>query len=585
MSTGETVGAGRLFIVEDERLLRRVLRIQLQQRGHEVGEAARGDEAPEQIRAFRPDVVLLDVNLPGMDGFDVCRALQAHEDTRSIPVIFLTSKAAVEDRVAGLGLGAVDYVPKPFNFEELAARVEASLRTARKLQAAQAEASEARGLLQGVRQALDQTIGQTLLRTRRYRVALLLALAAATALGGLWLSVREALRARDLREQREATEREGRIAAHLEQGRRLAAQQRLSEAALQFDAALAIDPAHPVAIDAAVDLFLAQADTAVRSQDHALAYGYLFLAERLRRLRRQTAVDAAQAEKLRGLWAVVRGDGRLSLGTWPEVQEAALWRLERELSTPVWRGALGADPLALPMGVYELRLRLASGREWVDSFRLGRGEHKRLAYELPAGAGAPEGMVWIPPGVVDLPELGGPRELAGFYVDRQEVSVGQYAQFVKATGQAPPPDWAEHLAADPKLPARQVSLADARAYAAWTSKALPDEAQWLRAALGADARPFPWGWEQPAGRAQVGTEGRLRPVDELADGASIFGVLNLVGNVSEWTADQALPGRQVVRGASARTVPDACHLGYRVAYPQEFRSDDLGFRCVRPAAP
>lgn len=118
----------KVLIVEDSEPQRQALAKALQVRGYEVREAAGGLEALAAIRTEPPDVVILDVVLDGMDGYSVCRWLRLGERTREIVVIMLTVKGEVKERVEGLHVGADDYIPKPFDVDELEARMFAALR-------------------------------------------------------------------------------------------------------------------------------------------------------------------------------------------------------------------------------------------------------------------------------------------------------------------------------------------------------------------------------------------------------------------------------------------------------------------------
>jgi two-component system, OmpR family, response regulator len=118
----------RLLVVEDEPDIRELLSATLRFAGFEVTAAADGLQALAHARRERPDLVLLDVMLPGPDGFDVVRRLRA-EGVR-VPVLFLTARDATEDKVTGLRLGGDDYVTKPFSLQEVVARIEALLRRA-----------------------------------------------------------------------------------------------------------------------------------------------------------------------------------------------------------------------------------------------------------------------------------------------------------------------------------------------------------------------------------------------------------------------------------------------------------------------
>jgi DNA-binding response OmpR family regulator len=118
----------RLLLVEDEPALARGLADNFREEGYDVAVVARGDLVLAAIRDARPDLLVLDVMLPGRSGLDVLRDLRAAGDT--LPVLMLTAKGDVVDRVVGLELGADDYLPKPFAVRELLARVRALLRRA-----------------------------------------------------------------------------------------------------------------------------------------------------------------------------------------------------------------------------------------------------------------------------------------------------------------------------------------------------------------------------------------------------------------------------------------------------------------------
>lgn len=115
-----------ILIVEDDAALAMVLRDNLVYEGFKVDCVADGALAIGQARATRPDLVLLDVAIPGLNGFEVCRTLHSGRDR--MPIIMLTARAQKKDKVLGLELGADDYVTKPFSFDELLARIHAVLR-------------------------------------------------------------------------------------------------------------------------------------------------------------------------------------------------------------------------------------------------------------------------------------------------------------------------------------------------------------------------------------------------------------------------------------------------------------------------
>ncbi|MDQ6892089.1 MAG: response regulator transcription factor [Acidobacteriota bacterium] len=118
----------RILIVEDEAKTAATLRLYLEHGGFEVVAAADGREGLRLARECRPDLLVLDLMLPGLDGLAICRALRAESD---LPILLLTARTTEQDRLAGLGIGADDYVTKPFSPRELVLRVRAVLRRTR----------------------------------------------------------------------------------------------------------------------------------------------------------------------------------------------------------------------------------------------------------------------------------------------------------------------------------------------------------------------------------------------------------------------------------------------------------------------
>jgi two-component system response regulator MprA len=123
----EGIMPARILVVEDEDRIRSFLQRGLTYEGYRVDAAADGQTGLDLARENPPDLVLLDIMLPGMDGIEVCKRLRAASD---VPILMLTAKETIEDRVAGLDAGADDYLVKPFAFDELMARVRALLRRA-----------------------------------------------------------------------------------------------------------------------------------------------------------------------------------------------------------------------------------------------------------------------------------------------------------------------------------------------------------------------------------------------------------------------------------------------------------------------
>jgi two-component system KDP operon response regulator KdpE len=119
------LSAANILVVDDEPQIRRVMRSTLSAQGYVITEAKTGEEALELMRKERPDLILLDVNMPGMGGLEACREIRRTSDA---PIIMLTVRNAERDKVAALDAGADDYVVKPFGIEELLARIRAALR-------------------------------------------------------------------------------------------------------------------------------------------------------------------------------------------------------------------------------------------------------------------------------------------------------------------------------------------------------------------------------------------------------------------------------------------------------------------------
>ena len=120
----DTLTKGRILVVDDDASLAEMLTIVLRQEGFESHMVGRGDQAMEAFRDYRPDLVLLDLMLPGKDGIDVCKEIRAES---GVPIVMLTAKGDTVDVVVGLESGADDYVVKPFSPRELALRVAAVL--------------------------------------------------------------------------------------------------------------------------------------------------------------------------------------------------------------------------------------------------------------------------------------------------------------------------------------------------------------------------------------------------------------------------------------------------------------------------
>jgi len=119
------MNSAKILVVDDAPQVRRVMRTSLSAQGYTVYEAKDAEEALKGMREAHPDLILLDVNMPGMDGFAVCREIRS---SSQVPIIMLTVRSAERDKVAALDAGADDYVVKPFGMPELLARIRANLR-------------------------------------------------------------------------------------------------------------------------------------------------------------------------------------------------------------------------------------------------------------------------------------------------------------------------------------------------------------------------------------------------------------------------------------------------------------------------
>lgn len=121
------MAVAKILIVDDDPQIRRVLRTALTEHGYEAADARNGEEAVERLRGEKPSLVILDVNMPGMNGLETCRTIRA---TSNVPIIMLTVRDSETDKIAALDAGADDYVTKPFSSPELLARVRSNLRRA-----------------------------------------------------------------------------------------------------------------------------------------------------------------------------------------------------------------------------------------------------------------------------------------------------------------------------------------------------------------------------------------------------------------------------------------------------------------------
>ncbi len=122
----------RILAVDDERSILDIIRRRLEPEGYEVITARDGEEALKVALEWEPDLAILDVIMPKMDGLELCRRMREHPNLAALPVLFLTSRESVEDRIRGFEAGADDYLPKPFDLRELSLRIRALLRRIRR---------------------------------------------------------------------------------------------------------------------------------------------------------------------------------------------------------------------------------------------------------------------------------------------------------------------------------------------------------------------------------------------------------------------------------------------------------------------
>ena len=118
----------KVLLIEDDIQIQELVRYSLAKEGFTVIAASDGEQGLDLVRKERPDLIILDLTLPVIDGFDVCKLLRAQKDTAAIPIIILSARNDVADKVIGLELGADDYITKPFSPRELSARIKARLR-------------------------------------------------------------------------------------------------------------------------------------------------------------------------------------------------------------------------------------------------------------------------------------------------------------------------------------------------------------------------------------------------------------------------------------------------------------------------
>jgi iron(II)-dependent oxidoreductase len=174
-------------------------------------------------------------------------------------------------------------------------------------------------------------------------------------------------------------------------------------------------------------------------------------------------------------------------------------------------------------------------------------------------------------------------DLPAFEIDKFEVTIAQYSKFARGAGRPVP--WTTYPSEQAAYPVTGVSWEDADAYCRASGRRLPSEAEWEKAARGADGRLYPWGdgWEEGlANTLNAGTGGAM-PVGSFTDGVSPYGVHDMAGNAWEWVDgwfdDEG--GDRVIRGGGWDSSADEAQAAVRVAADGAEGRDDVGFRCVR----
>ena len=157
MNTGRS---GRILVVDDSTANLQLLTQLLTEHGYTVHPASDGELALEFVRSILPDLILLDIRMPGMDGFEICRRLKAEERTRSIPIIFISILEDEHDKVKGFQAGAVDYITKPFQPEEVLARVRIHLSLRELTEQLEQKVAERTKELVGVTEQLQQELAE-----------------------------------------------------------------------------------------------------------------------------------------------------------------------------------------------------------------------------------------------------------------------------------------------------------------------------------------------------------------------------------------------------------------------------------------
>jgi serine/threonine-protein kinase len=266
----------------------------------------------------------------------------------------------------------------------------------------------------------------------------------------------------------------------------------------------------------------------------------------------------------------------------------------RHSGTPRWVGGLAAAVIVLGAVAGWLALRGHSHEETGADHTIAPAPSLPQSIETSTGQ-----MVLVPAGKFLFSATKTPQTLPAFYIDRTEVSNGNYLKFCNETNHALPKGFAANR---PELPVVNITIDDARQFAAWAGKRLPTVKEWEKAARGTDGRIYPWGDQASAARANVESKS-LVAVDSFPDGTSPYGALQMCGNAWELVDGSITPSPQAVanferilrrpiaagepwvaiRGGSfEKTIDDAVTYD-GASILAAYSSGSIGFRCVRDA--
>jgi iron(II)-dependent oxidoreductase len=260
-----------------------------------------------------------------------------------------------------------------------------------------------------------------------------------------------------------------------------------------------------------------------------------------------------------------------------------------------------------PPGNHQLQINKENYNKHVQSLIINSNKNTFLDIRLQSTHNEVSGMILIPAGEFIAGNDEGEESekparkvwVDAFYIDKYEVTNSQFREFVRSTNHRPPVFLYQKRLGVDNQPVVGVSWYDAVAYAKWTGKRLPTEAEWEKAARGIDGRKYPWGtvWDKEKNNSAESKMMQPAPVGSFPGGASPFGVMDMAGNVWEWTADWFVnnyytfaPSKnpkgarfgttRSVRGGSWVESPELLTTSYRKGVLPTLRTSNTGFRCV-----